>query len=360
MSASKQRQSRKSLPAFTLIELLVVVAIIAVLLSILLPSLNGARRAAKAVVCGANLSDVSKAMGIYLAENKASYPFSYIYANGPGGSYDPLNQPADASQYGYIHWSYFLYNKGQADAKAFQCPEFSNRGTPRTNPGSDASNWEGGQIDDNNFSKNQAASGATPPVEDRQAPRMAYAGNAAILPRNKFTNALSNGPRVNRFVQEQEIKNPGNVILVTELNRRWEVSAVGGTQSGGHKSKSHRSINPFYHISFGQNEYAPPPQNGDFIYGTTTDLKNYGLLPLETIEQGYSYIESNVPETNAIGRHHPGGDKLGGTTSFLYLDGHVERQPLLKTLKDRRWGDKYYSLTGKSDIINRFNQDVGD
>jgi len=62
------------------------------------------------------------------------------------------------------------------------------------------------------------------------------------------------------------------------------------------------------------------------------------------------------PETNAIGRHHPGGDRLGGTANFLYVDGHVERTTILETLKERRWGDKYYAITGNNIVIDRFGE----
>jgi prepilin-type N-terminal cleavage/methylation domain-containing protein len=60
--------------AFTLIELLVVVAIIALLMSILLPSLRSAREAARAVVCGQQERDVANGMGSYFAENEDWIP----------------------------------------------------------------------------------------------------------------------------------------------------------------------------------------------------------------------------------------------------------------------------------------------
>jgi prepilin-type N-terminal cleavage/methylation domain-containing protein len=50
---------------FTLIELLVVVAIIALLIAILLPSLSKAKEATKRVVCGSNLKGQGAAMSIY-------------------------------------------------------------------------------------------------------------------------------------------------------------------------------------------------------------------------------------------------------------------------------------------------------
>ncbi len=50
---------------FTLIELLVVVAIIALLISILLPSLNRARQSAKTAVCATRLHNLGLAMAVY-------------------------------------------------------------------------------------------------------------------------------------------------------------------------------------------------------------------------------------------------------------------------------------------------------
>ncbi len=59
---------------FTLIELLVVVAIIALLISILLPALGGAREQTKAVRCLANLKDIGHAMQMYFVEHNDWFP----------------------------------------------------------------------------------------------------------------------------------------------------------------------------------------------------------------------------------------------------------------------------------------------
>jgi len=64
----------KRTKAFTLIELLVVVAIIALLISILLPSLARARELSKRTVCSANLRGVGQACKIYASENEEFWP----------------------------------------------------------------------------------------------------------------------------------------------------------------------------------------------------------------------------------------------------------------------------------------------
>ena len=73
---------------FTLIELLVVVAIIAILLSILLPSLKKAREATKNAVCKSNQSQLGKAFLLYVKNNEEKYPYGERPAGGLVSSWE--------------------------------------------------------------------------------------------------------------------------------------------------------------------------------------------------------------------------------------------------------------------------------
>jgi len=76
ISPSRAARRTGGFKGFTLIELLVVVGIIAVLMSILLPSLGRARKQAYAVNCLSNLRQFGTANAMFLSDNKQEMPFA--------------------------------------------------------------------------------------------------------------------------------------------------------------------------------------------------------------------------------------------------------------------------------------------
>jgi prepilin-type N-terminal cleavage/methylation domain-containing protein len=93
---------------FTLIELLVVVAIIAVLIAILLPSLGKARSQAKRSKCLANVRSIAVCFKTYYADWSSLLPYATTSGNWPNS-----------------YWTKLLESYGNLE-KMRQCPSASN------------------------------------------------------------------------------------------------------------------------------------------------------------------------------------------------------------------------------------------
>ncbi len=83
---TSQYITRKRPRAFTLVELLVVIGIIALLISILLPTLARARDSAKAVKCGSNARQIAQGLIGYSSDFEGSLPIGYAFL-GLGNAY---------------------------------------------------------------------------------------------------------------------------------------------------------------------------------------------------------------------------------------------------------------------------------
>ena len=72
-----KRSPVRTTKGFTLVELLVVIGIIALLISILLPSLNKARETANRAKCASNLHQIGLAILLYQQDNQQLYPRTF-------------------------------------------------------------------------------------------------------------------------------------------------------------------------------------------------------------------------------------------------------------------------------------------
>ncbi len=112
-------QDIKKRGGFTLIELLVVIAIIALLLAILLPSLNKVKEKARELVCKTHLRGIGLGLIIYIDENGSkvypNIPNRYSWFDSAGDALPPDDSDA--------YWG-VAYKDIVDTPKIFGCPSF--------------------------------------------------------------------------------------------------------------------------------------------------------------------------------------------------------------------------------------------
>jgi len=262
------KHTRKT-KGFTLVELLVVIGIIALLISILLPSLNRARETANRVKCASNLRQVGQAMLLYANDNKGNLPrgFYSIIPNGaangvwtwgsspnnsdvftPGGTTPTVYGPS----FNDITAAFFLLIRTQdISAQVFICPSSTN----------ESDNFGGGNntaLNKSNFTnvvRNLSYSLANP-----------YPNATALAAGYKWTNTQDAD-----FAMASDI-NPGtgsessNVIAITTG------STSTNMKLGNSINHNYEGQNVLYgdgHVEFQNNPFVGVGRDNIFVVGTS-------------------------------------------------------------------------------------------
>jgi prepilin-type processing-associated H-X9-DG protein/prepilin-type N-terminal cleavage/methylation domain-containing protein len=152
--------------AFTLIELLVVIAIVALLMGVLLPSLNRARRQARKVACLSNMRQMGIALQAYLPDSEYRLPSSSCHIKDPNE-----------------HWLRILTRYTQ-EQLLFRCPADTGR---------EFVDWR------------------RPPGEQKNARYSSFAVNALLDPIH-----FRYGPRSNKYNNVNNIRRPAQCIWISE------------------------------------------------------------------------------------------------------------------------------------------------
>jgi prepilin-type N-terminal cleavage/methylation domain-containing protein/prepilin-type processing-associated H-X9-DG protein len=134
-ASGNPQRSRPRHRAFTLVELLVVIGIIAILVAVLLPALNKARRQANTAECASNMRQIAEAVLTYVNDNKGHLIPAMMNPNPP-----QANPRGGTTVYAYPDgwfWAAELVHQHYISAPVLYTPVGSaNPNPPRANQSS--------------------------------------------------------------------------------------------------------------------------------------------------------------------------------------------------------------------------------
>jgi prepilin-type N-terminal cleavage/methylation domain-containing protein len=316
MRQTRTRAAEKR--GFTLIELLVVVAIIALLISILLPSLARARELSKRAACASNVKQIGVGFYAYGASNQDMFPISnHLMPDDP----DAVNTTPGTTYVNYVG--------------AYGQPCKSDLNAPVANPVHTTGETNGKQMNK-----------ATDPVPDQH---MSTTRNFWLLVRNGANTAKgficpSSDDTPNSMDNPQQYWDFG--VRTTAITPAWDVIAYPAKQYGW------QDCSYGYQVPYGGSASGKPSANRDNDMVLAADKGPFGAEidggkstdPLIAWVPGPTLptFGSSPDDWRKLNSPNHGGYKDGEGQVVMYSDGRAEfvMTPLAGVNKDNiytRW-----------------------